>query len=284
MLLSTNFISYYKEFGLDRMLDIFAEAGFRALDFNLDLAEYTGDFDKAYFDETRAKIESRGLVVGQTHAPFPSSYPEADKTEQRFNEIVKSLEYSAYLGSELVVVHPCKAIGYDYLAESERHFEENLDFYKRLLPYAKKHGVKIAIENIAGVCTETGKGLNALLDALDDPTFVICYDVGHANYTAHKHPEFGITPDEMIREIGARIACTHIHDNDGSRDAHTLPFYGIIDWDAVCRAFAEVGYSGNFNYEAGRFVKNVPTELRPDAAKYMASMGNYLIKKTESYK
>ncbi len=284
MLLSTNLISYYKEFGLDRMLDIFAEAGFRALDFNLDLAAYIGDFDKAFFDETRAKIESRGLVVGQTHAPFPSNYPEADKTEQRFNEIVKSLEYSAYLGAELVVVHPCKAIGYDYLAESERHFEENLGFYKRLLPYAKKHGVKIAIENIPGGCTETGKGLNALLDALDDESFVICYDVGHANYAMHKHPELGISPDGMIREIGARIACTHIHDNDGAYDAHTLPFYGIIDWDAVCRAFAEVGYAGNINYESGNFVKSVPTELRPEAAKYMAKVGYHLIDIIEAYR
>ncbi len=81
-----------------------------------------------------------------------------------------------------------------------------------------------------------------------------------------------------------RIACIHIHDNDGAHDAHTLPFYGIIDWDAVCRAFAEVGYAGNLNYESGNFVKSVPTELRPEAAKYMASIGNYLIGKIESYK
>ena len=31
MLISTNLISYHNEFGLDKMLDIFAEAGFEAL-------------------------------------------------------------------------------------------------------------------------------------------------------------------------------------------------------------------------------------------------------------
>lgn len=284
MLLSTNLISYYKEFGLERMLDIYAEAGYRALDFNLDIGDFIGDLDKAHFDEIREKIESRGLTVGQTHAPFGSNFPEEDRTEARFAEIAKSLEYSSYLGAELVVVHPKKAIGYDYLEEPERHFKENLDFYKALLPYAKKYGVKIAIENIFGLCTETGKGLNELLDALNDESFVVCYDVGHANYTMSKHPEFGISPDGMIREIGARLACTHIHDNDGLRDAHTLPFYGNIDWDAVCRAFAEVGYSGNLNYEAGYFVKTVPVELRPEAAKYMAKVGYYLIDKINSYK
>ena len=284
MLISTNLISFHNEFGLDKMLDIFAEAGFEALDFNLDLAAYIGELDKAYFEEIRGKVEARGMTVGQTHAPFPPNYPEEDKTAKRFDEIVKSFEYSAYLGAECVVVHPKKAIGYDYLAEGERHFEENLAFYRALLPYAKKYGVKIAIENIFGLCTETGAGLNRLLDALDDESFVICYDVGHANYTAHKHPELGVTPDGMLREIGARIACTHIHDNDGLRDAHTLPFYGNIDWDAVCRAFAEVGYSGNLNYEAGYFVKTVPVELRPNAAKYMAKVGHYLIGRIESYK
>ena len=282
MLISTNLISYHNEFGLDKMLDIFAEAGFEALDFNLDLAAYIGDFDKAYFEEIRGKVEARGMTVGQTHAPFPPNYPEEDKTAKRFDEIVKSFEYSAYLGAECVVVHPKKAIGYDYLAEGERHFEENLAFYRALLPYAKKYGVKIAIENIFGLCTETGAGLGALLDALDDESFVICYDVGHANYTAHKHPEFGVSPDGMLREIGARIACTHIHDNDGTRDTHTLPYYGNINWDAVCQAFADVGYKGNLNYEAGYFVKTVPIELRPDAAKYMASVARHLTDKIDS--
>ena len=284
MLLSTNLISYYKEFGLDRMLDIYAEAGYRALDFNLENKDFIGDFDKAYFDEIKKKIESRGLTVGQTHAPFNSNFPDKEKTEARLADIAKSIEYTSYLGAELVVVHPYHAIGYDYLAESERHFNENLTFYRRLLPYAKRYGVKIAIENIDCTVTETARGLNALLDALDDPAFVVCFDVGHANYAVHKLGDSGLSVDGMIREIGARLACTHIHDNDGRGDAHTLPFYGNLNWEAICRAFAEIGYAGNLNYESGYFVRSVPKELRPEAAKYMAKVGYYLIDRVESYK
>jgi sugar phosphate isomerase/epimerase len=88
----------------------------------------------------------------------------------------------------------------------------------------------------------------------------------------------------MIREIGKHIGCTHIHDNDGISDCHTLPYYGTIDWESVMKAFAEIGYEGNLNYEAGLFVNNIPVNLRNESAKYMAKVGKYLIELYWSYK
>jgi sugar phosphate isomerase/epimerase len=100
--------------------------------------------------------------------------------------------------------------------------------------------------------------------------FKVCYDVGHAKIC-------GQDPADMIRKIGPYIGCTHIHDNDGIHDSHTLPFYGTIDWENVMKAFAEIGYEGNLNYEAGLFVRNAPVDLRRESAEYMARIGKYLI-------
>ena len=80
------------------------------------------------------------------------------------------------------------------------------------------------------------------------------------------------------------MECTHVHDNDGIHDSHTLPFYGTTNWESVMEALAEIGYEGNLNYESGLFVNNVPGCLREDGAKYMAKVGKYLIERFLYYK
>ena len=122
------------------------------------------------------------------------------------------------------------------------------------------------------VVIDTGEGLLELIRLLDNRAFTVCYDVGHANIC-------GQDPADMIRALGTQIGCTHIHDNDGTRDSHTLPYYGNIDWERVMKAFAEAGYEGNLNYEAGLFVNNVPVSLREESAKYMASVGKHLVER-----
>ena len=78
--------------------------------------------------------------------------------------------------------------------------------------------------------------------------------------------------------------CTHFHDNMGDCDAHTLPYYGTVDWESVMKALAEIGYKGNLSYEASGFIATVPTELRPEGLKYMAKVGHHLINRFEYYK
>lgn len=65
---------------------------------------------------------------------------------------------------------------------------------------------------------------------------------------------------------------------------HTLPYYGTIDWESVMKAFAEIGYEGNLNYESGLFVDNVPVCMRKESAIYMAKIGKYLIERCQYYK
>ncbi len=64
---------------------------------------------------------------------------------------------------------------------------------------------------------------------------------------------------------------------DGIADLHTLPYFGITDWDKVTKALAEIGYDGDFTFEAYTFFGGKPEELLVDTAKYMASVGRSLI-------
>ena len=278
MKLSSNFIYFHNELGLKKSIEIFSKAGFEGIDFNADLQEYHTDaHDSAFYEEIKSYANDRGIKFYQTHAPFASSFPEEEKTNERFCDIVKSIENSALLGAEMVVVHPCMHLNCKGEERWQLMMELNRSFYKKLIPYAEEYGIKIAIENIGGAVTAKADGLIELLTLLDNPVFTVCFDVGHAYVS-------GSNPAEEICKLGKYIGCTHIHDNDGVNDTHTLPFYGNIDWESVMEAFAKIDYTGNLNYEAGAFVKKVPIELRQESADYMAKIGKHLIDRFEYHK
>ena len=281
MLLSANMIRVHDTFGIKKTFDVFAQAGFQGIDFNNDIGEYyTQEHDQAFYSELGRYANARGITICQAHAPFGSSFPEADKAAKRFEEIVQSIKNASYLGAPMIVVHPCTQLDYSVEGNPEKLFEYNLDFYRRLIPYAREAGIKIAIENIGRVSiTSTPERLNRLYDALNDPVFTVCFDVGHCLFQ-------GVDPAEAIRKLGHRLVngCTHIHDNFGDTDAHTLPYYGRVDWESVMKALADIDYKGDLNYEASNFIKDVPAELYIDGLTYMAKVGHYLIGRFEYYK
>ena len=282
MLLSANMIRLNDTFGIKGMFDALAQAGFEGIDFNNDVAEYcTAEHDEAFYRDLGKYAASRGVAICQAHAPFPSSYrDDEERTAKRFDEIVQGIRNAAYLGAPMIVVHPCTHLDFTVEGNPEILFEYNLDFYRRLIPVAEECGIKIAIENIGRISiTSTPERLNRLYDTLNNPVFTICFDVGHCLLQ-------GVDPAEAIRAIGERLVhgCTHVHDNFGEKDSHTLPFYGNVKWEEVMKALADIDYVGDLNYEASAFIKDIPTDLYLDGLTYMAKVGHYLIGRFEYYK
>ena len=84
---------------------------------------------------------------------------------------------------------------------------------------------------------------------------------------------------------GKHLKVLHIHDTDGVHDTHLIPYTGryldrqATDWEGILRALAEIGYEGNFTYEADYFFQGRPPEIAPAAARLMASIGHTLIKR-----
>ncbi len=281
MLLAANMIRIHDTFGMKETFDIFAQMGIEGIDFNNDVAEYcTDEHDAQFYRDLAEYAKSKGVAICQAHAPFPSSYTDEERSAKRFEEIVQGIKNAAYLGAPMIVVHPCTHLDYSIEGNPEILFEYNLNFYKKLIPVARECGIKIAIENIGRVSiTSTPERLNKLFDTLNDPVFTVCFDVGHCLLQ-------GVDPAEAIRVIGPRLVdgCTHVHDNMGDKDTHTLPYYGKVEWESVMKALADIGYNGDLNYEASGFIKNIPIALYTDGLAYMAKVGHYLIERFEYYK
>ncbi len=288
MLLSTMTYPLSSTHSLEESVKIIKDTGFDAYDLTFcglpsDHAIY-GDDRMQMAKNLREYADSIGIVCNQAHAPFPTSTGDKEKDEQIFERVVKSMEVAAYLGATHIVVHPNQHL--PYMENSEVLFEMNMAFYRRLLPYAEKYNIKIATENMfqwhnnASVCKDSTcsqtKEFIRYVDEINSPYFVACVDIGHAGLV-------DVDVCDMIRRMGKeRIGCLHVHDNNKILDQHTLPYLGKLDWKKICSALREIGYEGDFTFEAQKFFKTFPTELHPSCHKLLHDTGRYLISLIES--
>ncbi len=280
MILSTHTLTVYGHFDIKETFDKIAKAGFAGVDFNFDAGDFCLINDKQYFLDLRKYAEDKGLTIHMAHAPWPSSFNNEEETEEAFVKIVQAIKNASYLGAKMIVVHPFFHLDPTIEGNMEKMFDLNVEFFKKLAPYAKEYNVKIAIENIgAKTACSTPEMMNEIYDTLNDPIFTICVDTGHFF-------RINIEPAEAVIKIGKRLVngCLHVQDTVPPLDMHTLPFYGKINWEEMMKALAEIGYEGELNLETFKFLKDLPKQVMPSALEYMASVGNYLIERFEYYK
>ena len=289
MLLSTQTCGLERNFGIKKAIDIIADAGFDAMDFSIFTDEHCTDVhDIDYYRELRKYAEDKGLVFNQSHAPYPSSAISEEETEERFRKIVTAMRNSSCLGVKNIIVHPMQHLTYAEGDNAERLFEMNMEFYKRLIPYCEEYGIHVALENVwqyqkdgwskifFSTCAESDEFVR-YLDTLDNEWLVACLDIGHAVLVCEDVSKF-------IHKLGKKyLKALHVHDVDGMYDSHTLPYFGVTDWDKVTKALADINYEGDFTFEADRFFMNKPFELYPEYIKCMVSTGRLLVNKVLEY-
>jgi sugar phosphate isomerase/epimerase len=269
-----------------------AEAGFDAYD--ISLFQLTRDkeyiFNRDDYVEVakdlRAYADSLGIVCNQSHAPFPSSVGKEEEDKEIFNKIVRAMEIASILGAKIIVVHPKQHL--IHAEHPDELFEMNVEFYKSLIPYCEKFGIKVACENMwqwyngnkvpsDSTCSRAWE-FNKYIDAIDSEWIVGCLDIGHVSLMNADIPEF-------IRQMGnKRLQALHVHDTDYKADKHTAPFMEKIDFVAMCKALAEIDYKGDFTFEADAFYQRKPLELLPATTKYLCEIGRYLISVFEEAK
>ena len=285
MILSTSTDVLAKAVGINDAISLIADSGFDAADYTFGAIDT--EHDKDFYTNLKKHAEEKGLFFNQAHAPFPSARGK-DDDEIVFNNIAESTKKASYLGIKNIVVHPVHYLSYTN-GNAQRIFELSMDFYKKLIPFSEEYGVKIALENMwefqkAGykkishsACSKPLEFLK-YLETLNNDCFIACFDIGHATLVCEEH-------DVFIETLGNKyLKALHVHDVGGFEDDHTLPYFGITNWDKVTKALAKIDYNGDLTYEAGGFFKGKPVQLYPEYLKLMVQTGRFLIKKIEDYK
>ncbi len=296
MILSSTTNPLCTKFGQKRAVEILAKAGFDAVDLSLvhmrdEKNEFNGDNYREVAEDLAKVAKENGVFFNQAHACYPTSFEDEEKTEIAVKKVIKGIEIASIVGAKVVVVHPNQHLYYNKGNNPEILKEMNLKFYRSLMPYCEKYGIKVATENmwqrgkLSGVivkstCSE-GKEFSDYVDMIGSEYMTACLDLGHCGLT-------GQLPEDMIRILGAnRLGALHVHDNDGQRDCHVepmAPFVSTIDWEAVCKALAKIDYKGDFTFEAENIFSNCNEQTVDSIAKHLHDIGRYLIGRIEYFK
>lgn len=272
-----------KRFGDKGSFRVIKNAGFDCIDMSYYWAgedsPLLGDNYREYAKELRAELDAIGLTCNQAHAPFDLKCGEAfDLSTPAYLATVRSMESAAILGAKSIVVHSLSDTVNDRIVFDKAY---NLEFYRSLLPYCEKFGIKIAVENLFHTDRKRGyytsklgsaKDLCDFIYELNSPYFVACVDIGHAALTANEPEDFCAKMD------GKLLAGLHVQDGDYRKDAHNLPFLGIFKWDAIMKALKSIGYEGEITFEVFKYLENIPAALMPAALAFTCETGKYLSK------
>ena len=193
------------------------------------------------------------LTFHSMHAPivdairggkWVGSYSIASGDETRRKaavaEIAATLKVAASAPFKYLVVHlgiPAEQSGAandNQPGAAKRSVEE-------IVALAGEADVRVALEVMPNALSSASAICNLIEEELDGLDVGICLDYGHANLMGDL--------SDAIETVGGHLLTTHVHDNDGRKDDHRVPFAGRIDWDVAIMETQKIGYDGVLMFE-----------------------------------
>ena len=261
-----------------------AAAGFEALDLHHfafpDRPEWKDTASAAAeLDSFAAAASDAGLDWVQGHGPFVVGPANHSEDAAMLERCAAALRDCGRLGIPWTVLHPFTFGTTWDRSDHARVLAANVEFVRRLLPVCEEARTGIALENTfdpdrphARVFGSLPEDLCEILDALDNDLVGACWDTGHAHVC-------GIDQRAGIVSLGKRLKAVHVHDNDGTRDFHVMPYtppeHGM-DWDTVTAGLAEAGYEGALNLELIHAFSAAPDAIFDEVLGLCANIARHL--------
>lgn len=275
-----------------KCIDYAYECGFKYLDFSFftPAIEEMGlleDNYKEYLDKIIKKCNDLNVKFVQAHAPMGKPITKNEDYNGYMKALYRSIECSAYLGIENLVVHS----GHQRGILKEENFIKNKEFFLPVLDFAQNLGVKILTENLnlmkcpnEWYWTETVEDVKELVEYINHPNLYVCYDIGHANMQP-------VPQHEQLKVLGELIKAIHVQDNNAGADYHLPPLVGTTNYDSVMKGLIDIGFNGYFTLEASNIFMNkdfktpfeenrlalLPIEFRLKGEKLMYEVAKYIL-------
>ena len=205
--------------------------------------------------------EDAGLSIASFHLPFAAdddiaSFYETTRRTAAENA-VRWMQVASTLGASVGIQHPTTNKFNVDLEGTDAYVRQIGRSLETMLPAAERLGVTVALENMlpagGGRFMSRPEHIELLIREFGHPNLGFCLDTGHALVAGG--------PDragEILDAMAPAIAAFHLADNAGNADSHLAPGRGLVDWTALFRRTAELGYQGTMCIETPPFAHGPP--------------------------
>lgn len=192
----------------------------REYGFGLELAEFCTAWnmdEKFTHVDSVVKKKLEGIPRSLLHAPYNELFPCAiDKKARALaaERYRQATELATRYGSRKVIIHG----GYNpQIYFPVWYVKQSVLFWQDFL--RSDPGVEIVLEN---VLEDDPRWLLDIVAGVDDPRLRLCLDIGHVNAYS------SVPLTDWLVLWAPYLSHLHIHNNDGSRDAHNALNEGTI--------------------------------------------------------
>jgi L-ribulose-5-phosphate 3-epimerase len=186
----------------------------------------------------KARIPIASFALGDLNAVPLKSDPRAERW------LAKAIDVAAAMSVKVILV---PFFGKADLRNDPAGIDAVVAALKRLAPGAEAKGVVLALESYLSAAEHL-----KIIERVGSPAVRVYYDVANSQ-------DAGYPILDEIRELGPRIVEVHAKDTKG------LYGKGSMDFPAVLKALAEIGYKGWFVLEGTEMPLGVEASVRYDA-------------------
>jgi hexulose-6-phosphate isomerase len=193
-------------------------------------------------DAHKTGIEISSVASGESWTCSPTAN-DPDTRAKIIDFTCKALQVTKWLGTDAYLFVP-GAVDVFFLPDADVIpydvcYQRACETIKQILPAAQKTGVAICIENVWNKFLLSPLEMRDFIDSFGSDKVRAYFDVGNVLLTGY--------PDDWVRILAKRIKRVHIKDfktSIGTVEGFVDLLEGDVDFEAVKKALAEVGYDG----------------------------------------
>ena len=202
------------------------------------LAEWLGDA-RLSFHSMHAPIVD-AIRGGAWVGAYSIASGEEAKRKSAVAEIAATLKVAATAPFTYLVVH-LGIPGGQTVPPNDNQSHAARRSVEEIVALASDVNVRVALEVMPNKLSSAGAICHLIEEPLEGLDVGVCFDYGHANLMGDL--------SDAIETVSGHLWTTHVHDNDGRKDDHRVPFAGRIDWDAAIMETQKIGYDGVLMFE-----------------------------------
>jgi len=213
------------------------DAGFEEIECATVESQSEAEEIKKAAEQTKLRIHS---VMNQAHWKFPLSSSDPSVVQTSLKGLETSIRNANFWGAETVLLVPAVVNPETSYQEAWTRSQQQI---RKVLPLAEKMKVIIAIEEVWNKFLLSPLEMARYIDEFKSPWVKSYLDVGNMVFYGY--------PQDWLRTLNKRVVKLHIKDfRFRNRMAEFVPLReGDIDWKAVYKALADIGYKGTATLE-----------------------------------